>query len=1209
VVVNNQEKHLSVEEIECLVASELYDGQRSEGQALRERGQSHLARCELCKRLLAEEIEADHKLRDLSAKTGVRSGKTCPSMSSLYELAGGVLNDKDHEALMKHVVECDYCGPAFRRATSDFAADSSPEEALTMESLKTSSTEWQKAFLTRLIFDGGERSETTLATTVRQHSHLFSAKYWGYALAAVLVVAFVTIEGERIWSSRPSRTQGLLAEAYSARRNIEVRILDSPYGPVRVTRGSHPSNFDRPAALSDAERLIQKALVREPESVFWLQSKIRADLLDGNYDSALRTAESALKASPSAFLLNDLACAYFLRAETERSVVDYGKALDNLSAALAMAPNDTVLLFNRAIVSERLNLYTQAQEDWIRYLKLETDSQWRAEADARLKTIEQKLNEEKRRSEKVLDDPDKIIADIENGQQERIAKVDSAVDLYQKLAVETWLPDLKSGRVLDATRRASEENALNLLAAKFMADHQDSWLRDFLAARFHSPSVAIQELADALKASSRGNQEKAIQLASTAERDFQKERNEPGRLMATFEKVYANQLAAHGEVCHADAERLLEELSGRNYAWIEIQSQLGAAACANETSQIDESIRRSLEALNLAKAAHYGNLQLRATMFAADLNTDPIRRLNLLLDGLSMYWNGDYEPMRGYSLYASMDTTSGEDLHLWYFNEAVIKEGLHLLERDPDLALRGLEQYRLARAQIIVGETDDAKKTITEGRTLLAKSDSPALTAGASVDLAEAFLITGRYRDSLDQLASAQPYLADISQDIVTGRYYSIRAAALLGTGQSIESEESFLLALRIAQKGLKSISDERDRYSWMQTLEPGYRSLVYAELQKDALTALRLWESFRGGSISPKGERGKEPLSIESLETDLPWSDTWSSDSTVLLSYASFPDGIAVWGYDGKRVEHLWLPSPGKSIESLAFQFHEGCADPTSDPQALFTHGHELYGLLVKPVEAWLKGRTHVIVELDTSMESIPFEALINDQGKYLADIYEIKYSPGLAYINLDKRPGTISRASRALVIGQSLGDTEESLPRLPGSSEEAHDVASLFDNKVLLTDDDATLPRIVKELPRAEVFHFAGHAVGNRRRNGLLLANSTNPQVPRFLDAQNINVQLLRQSRLVVLSACSTANGTGMGVEDRESLARNILAAGVPNVVASRWVVDSLATREWMRVFYADAVTDGDVGSAAQRAGIVLRNSTTWRHPFYWASFSVFV
>lgn len=1213
--MNAEEKHLSIEQIELLMGIEPTASDHFEDAELREQGRLHLAQCEACQTLLAKEVEADRELRSLSIGLPASSEVRCPSMDTFYKLAAGALIQSDSEGLMKHIVECDHCGPVFRQAVEDLRTEVTPDEISIIRSLKSSAPGWQKELANRLV-SGANKSGETIPDAMRplQQAVPFVTTRWVYAVAAILIVALLAVGGRAIWLSRPSYTEQLLGQAYAERRNMEVRIVGALYGPLRFGRGAHPSSSDRPAVLSEAEKRIRDELGRHPGSIPWRQAKVRQELLEGDYDSAVRVAELALDEGPaSPSLLNDLACAYFQKAEYEGTVsaVEYGKAYESLSKALAISPDDPVTLFNRGVVSQRLELYSQAREDLQRYLALDPNpsSEWHVEASSKLKDVEDILNRQKSQSDKPLEGPKEVAADLSSGESERISEVDSRADVYQKLVVEEWLQLFANGRTLDGETRDSVESALRLLAEDFRVRHGDLWLTDFLSVRSSASPMAVQSLAQAVKASSKGDQERAIQLAKVAEEQFQIERNEPGRIRAAFERIYANHLAAHGEVCHEDAGVLLNVLKGRNYAWIETQTQLESAACAQQISRIDESISRSREALELARNANYGNLELRATMFAIDPLPAPIQRANLLLEALSLYWRGRYERMRGYSLYASMDYTSGDDLEMWHLNEAVIKEGLRLLETDPDLALRGLETYRLAHTQIILGETEQANQTAVEAKKLLAQSESPALSAGAVVDLAEADVIKGRYRDALGLLGSAEPYLAGLSQDIVAGKFYSVRAAALLGDGRSFESEESFVQALRIARKALAGISEERDRYSWMQTLVPGYRSLAYLELQKNPETSFRLWESFKGGSIASIPDVQEESFSVRTLEAQLPSLDAWADGSTLVLSYASFPEGIAIWGYDGKRVNKIWLPGMNSEIDPLARRFREGCADPGSDPGSLVLQGRKLYDLLIKPAEGWMRGRSRLIVEPDTSIISIPFEALVDEKGKYLADSYDIEYSPGTAFLNSDKSSGRISHRSRVLVVGQSLGDAEENLPRLPGASEEARDVAAQFDESVLLIDNDARLESIFRELPRAEVFHFAGHALGTRQRNGLLLAGSGITQDERFLDAGKFNSKLLGQSRLVVLSACSTANGIGSGMDDRESLVRKVLGAGVPTVVASRWVVDSIATREWMKTFYEQAATTGYAGAAAGRTRMAIRTITKWRHPFYWASFSVFV
>ena len=66
------------------------------------------------------------------------------------------------------------------------------------------------------------------------------------------------------------------------------------------------------------------------------------------------------------------------------------------------------------------------------------------------------------------------------------------------------------------------------------------------------------------------------------------------------------------------------------------------------------------------------------------------------------------------------------------------------------------------------------------------------------------------------------------------------------------------------------------------------------------------------------------------------------------------------------------------------------------------------------------------------------------------------------------------------------------------------------------------------------------------------------------------------MSQLKLAVLSACDTAVADG-GLNDPGSLVRLFLRAGVPQVIASKWSVDSAASSELMENLYA-RLLDGD-------------------------------
>ena len=91
------------------------------------------------------------------------------------------------------------------------------------------------------------------------------------------------------------------------------------------------------------------------------------------------------------------------------------------------------------------------------------------------------------------------------------------------------------------------------------------------------------------------------------------------------------------------------------------------------------------------------------------------------------------------------------------------------------------------------------------------------------------------------------------------------------------------------------------------------------------------------------------------------------------------------------------------------------------------------------------------------------------------------------------------------------------------------------------------------------------------------------------------------------MVLSACATAVDDS-GLVDPQNLVHAFLRAGVPQVIASGWNVDSRSTAALMQLFYKTLAEGRSAPEALQVAtGAIRSQPRTW-HPYYWASFSVY-
>lgn len=92
-----------------------------------------------------------------------------------------------------------------------------------------------------------------------------------------------------------------------------------------------------------------------------------------------------------------------------------------------------------------------------------------------------------------------------------------------------------------------------------------------------------------------------------------------------------------------------------------------------------------------------------------------------------------------------------------------------------------------------------------------------------------------------------------------------------------------------------------------------------------------------------------------------------------------------------------------------------------------------------------------------------------------------------------------------------------------------------------------------------------------------------------------------------LVVLSACQTGLGETTKHECVIGLTRVLQYAGARSIVVSLWNVADESTVELMKEFYTELRNGTPKDVALQRAVAALRQNPKWRHPLFWAPFTL--
>jgi tetratricopeptide (TPR) repeat protein len=337
----------------------------------------------------------------------VRTSPTpeCSSDDALRQLAAGLTPDALAAQLTQHAATCDHCGPLLRAYTEIFSDDFTPEEQAALANLQSSSAAWQKNTARQMLEAGAasavgasasksdkKASAQTPASSSRDRKPLFWKWILIPATAAVVVAAF------SFWYTQhdtPEKVEKLLAQAYTEQRTMEMRIPYAAHANFKQTRsGDTTSLSSSPEALRKAAGKIAASLKVHPDDPKWLLLNARLDLLDWRYKSAIATLnkidDDQIVNLPEALMTRGVAA--FERAEVEHDQQSYFEAMDLFGKILQKNPNETIALFNRAIICEKQHAYECASSDWAHLLKVEKDPGWSAEAREHLNSIQEKKN-------------------------------------------------------------------------------------------------------------------------------------------------------------------------------------------------------------------------------------------------------------------------------------------------------------------------------------------------------------------------------------------------------------------------------------------------------------------------------------------------------------------------------------------------------------------------------------------------------------------------------------------------------------------------------------------------------------------------------------------------------------------------------------------------------------------------------------------------
>ncbi len=713
-----------------------------------------------------------------------RNPISCPPDTVWLDVAGGLESPDRIQALLQHAAGCQACAGRLRWAIAVMSDEIQTAEEPLLQQLEPRQNN-RAAELGALMASRASVPRRTLWPV-----------YGGLAAAAALLCA--------VWYWHSHRAPlGLLAQAYSERRTLELRVPGAHFAAMAVARGGDAG--DRSLALLKSEEAIagHSATGLEPD---WLLAKGRAALLEWRYADAIQTLQIALDASAAspgrAETLIDLASAYFERAQKDNRAIDDSKAVELLGQAIQIDPRMAVAYFNRAIVEEQLFLYENALRDWDQYLKLDGAGPWPDDARRRQRELKRKMGAAQ------LDDPHRL----------------------------DGLYETRFDRAMQQGVSGSDVQALAESAA---AAHGDPWLREAAAASSAPEASQLGKLASAriaLRVDGFPAEMSALSGMAPASAALQ--------AWARYELLFRMVKSHHPAECVHAAGPAVDLARRRGYAWLLSQSLLEQAACDAFTGHAEMADQRVAEAGQIAGEHGFPALQLRVAGFRSSRLTQlgEYREANALQrQMLALFWSSPLPFGRAQQSYTDL-MWSAEGLGRWHTAREAALMSAAMAERGGFLPTEAVVRARWAGAAARLGMAGEAREQAARSQALFAQLEPNAVTASYRAFAAAVSAQNAETRAALAALSRGQDLTVST---LVNATYWRALARFDLREARQDLAEAHLSSAVAMFAAGAETRRIGGNAH-WRFAYESALRDLLLAKIERgDSEGAYWMWQQY----------------------------------------------------------------------------------------------------------------------------------------------------------------------------------------------------------------------------------------------------------------------------------------------------------------------------------------------------------------------------
>lgn len=346
-------------------------------------------------------------------------------------------------------------------------------------------------------------------------------------------------------------------------------------------------------------------------------------------------------------------------------------------------------------------------------------------------------------------------------------------------------------------------------------------------------------------------------------------------------------------------------------------------------------------------------------------------------------------------------------------------------------------------------------------------------------------------------------------------------------------------------------------------------------------------WEKLNNSSVIP---------AISQLRKEL-------DASTAIISYHFSDSRLLIFCITAGNV-FLKHPPIDKQLFNNITAFRQSLQNTKSgESYAGVLSAKELFRQLIIPVINQLSGMHSLIIIPDDELHYLPFEALQDEENKYLIQHFSIQYLYSASLFKKDE-----SQSAYTSFLGfapfSSGGYTDSTIVfnKLPYSEDEIKQK-----NGKIFTDSAATKQNFLDNSKQYPVLHLATHAAVdnvNPDKSYIAFFPGTNDHLLYAPEIYNLD---LDSTHLVILSACETGTGQLIRGEGLMSLSRAFAYAGCSNIITSLWKAEDRTTSFITQKLHYYLKNGYSKAIALQKSKIDLLSGSeippALKSPNYWA------